>query len=227
MVTRPEPGASETAARLDALGFQPVLAPAIRIRLMPPSLPDPGRVAVVLVTSGQAVPALPERFRHARLFVVGDATAARARKAGFTDVTSASGDATDLVALVRTAVAPGAALLLATGRGLGHAVADALRAAGFAVLRRSVYAADPMRRLPPAAVRTLRSGGLRAALFFSADTATSFAAMVRRSSLCDALGKTDAVAISQPAAVALDGLAWRRIMVAARPNQEAMLALLQ
>jgi hypothetical protein len=37
----------------------------------------------------------------------------------------------------------------------------------------------------------------------------------------------DALAIGQAAAVALQALPWRRICVAARPNQDAMLALLQ
>jgi hypothetical protein len=37
----------------------------------------------------------------------------------------------------------------------------------------------------------------------------------------------DALAIGQVAAVALQALPWRRICVAARPNQDAMLALLR
>jgi uroporphyrinogen-III synthase len=227
LVTRPEPGATETAARLDALGFQPVLAPAMRIRPRSANLPAPGRVAAVLVTSGQAVPAIPPSYRDARLFAVGDATAARARAAGFADVASAAGDASDLVAAVAAGVTPGATLLLVTGQGLGHALAAGLRAAGYAVIRRSVYAPVPVRRLPPPALRALRSGRLRAALFFSADTATRFAAMVERAALHDTVGNTDAVAISPAAGVALEKLPWRRILIAARPNQDAMLALLQ
>ncbi len=226
-MTRPEPGARETADRLNAMGFTPVLAPAMRIRAKPANLPDPTRLGAVLVTSGQAVPALPVSYRGITLFAVGDATAARARQCGFTHVISAGGDSTDLTATVGGAIAPGATLLLATGQGLGRGVAASLRAAGFAVIRRSVYARTAVRRLPFAALRALRSGSLRAALFFSADSASGFIALIEAAALHETVANADAVAISQPAAVALERLPWRRILVAARPNQDAMLALLK
>jgi uroporphyrinogen-III synthase len=227
LVTRPEPGATETAERLDALGFDPVLAPSIRIRALQANLPPPARVVAVLITSGQAISAIPETYCSAKIFAVGDATAARARHAGFSDIVSARGDAKDLVGVVCGAVAPNATLLLVTGQGLGHSLAASLRAAGFAVIRRSVYAPLPVRRLPAPALCALRSGRLRAAMFFSADTALRFASMIERAALHDAVVKTDAVAISRPAAVALKGLPWRRILVADRPDQDAMLALLR
>jgi uroporphyrinogen-III synthase len=227
LVTRPEPGASETAARLSALGFDPVLAPALRIRPLPARLPDPAGVAALLVTSGQAIPAIPHGYHGIRLFAVGDSTATRARQAGFANVTSAAGDATDLAALVGVSLPQRAAVLLITGRGLGSALAATLRGAGFAVMRRCVYAPIPVRRLPAPALSALRSGRLRAAMFFSADTATRFATMLSQDALYDTVMKTDAVAISKGTAVALNGLPWRRILVAARPNQDAMLALLQ
>jgi uroporphyrinogen-III synthase len=140
LVTRPEPGATETAGRLDALGFDPVLAPAVRIRTLKANLPPPARVVAVLITSGQAIAAIPDSYRRAKLFAVGDATAARARQAGFSDIVSAGGDAVDLVAAVATTMPAGATLLLVTGQGLGQPLAASLRAHGFAVIRRSVYA---------------------------------------------------------------------------------------
>ena len=227
LVTRPEPGASATAARLDALGFDAVLAPVMQIRALPATLPDPARAAAVLVTSGQAIPAIPAAYRQRPLYVVGDATARRARQAGFAAVTSADGDARDLAALVGRAVAPGATLLLVTGRGLGHGLASDLRAAGFAVIRRSVYAQVPAARLPPAAIDALQAGRVRAALFFSAAAATRFAALAGRAVWHNVIRNTDAVAISPAVAVALEALPWRRVIVAARPNQDAMLASLQ
>ncbi len=226
-MTRPEPGATETAMRLDALGFDPVQAPAIRIRSLQARLPAPARIVAVLVTSGQAIPSIPDSYHRTKLIAVGDATAARAREAGFCDVVSAGGDASDLIAAVSGAMPTGATLLLVTGQGLGQPLAACLRAAGFAVIRRSVYAALPVQRLPQAALSALRSGRLRAAMFFSADTATRFTSMIQRAALHDSVVKTDAVAISRRAAMALEGLPWRRILVAARPDQDAMLALLQ
>jgi uroporphyrinogen-III synthase len=63
-------------------------------------------------------------------------------------------------------------------------------------------------------------------MFFSAETATHFAAMLSRGGLYDTISNVDAVTISNRAAMALEGLPWRRVLVAARPNQDAMLALL-
>jgi uroporphyrinogen-III synthase len=81
--------------------------------------------------------------------------------------------------------------------------------------------------LPAVARSALTAGGLRAALFFSAETAQAGVRLIEAADLRDAVRTSDAVAIGQPAAVALEALPWRRVRVAARPDQDAMLALLQ
>ena len=92
LVTRPEPGASETGRRLHVLGHAPLIAPVLRIAALAPRLPPPEAVQAVLATSGNALPALAGH-RGCRLLAVGDATAARAREAGFGDILSAGRDA--------------------------------------------------------------------------------------------------------------------------------------
>lgn len=228
LITRPEPGASETAARVASLGFTPILASVIRIEPTPARLPAAASLAAVLVTSGNAVAALPPAYRAIRVLCVGDATAERARAAGFTQVLSAAGDAAALAEFVTRHQSPkDGTLLLASGRGQGHALAAALRQAGYRVARRVVYAAVPARNLTPAASAALRAGQVRAALFFSADTARHFIRLVHRAGLAETLAGVDAISIGQPAAVALEALPWRGIRVAARPTQDEMLALLR
>jgi uroporphyrinogen-III synthase len=228
LITRPEPGAGETAARVAALGFAPILTPAIRIQATAARLPAAGSVAAVLVTSGNAVDALPPAYRASRLFAVGDATAERARAAGFIDIHSAAGDAEALAGLVGRRQCPeDGRLLLASGRGQGQALVAALRVAGYRVLRRVVYAALPACDLSPAAVAALRSGQVHAALFFSAETARQFVRLVQRAGVADSLAGVDAISIGRPAAVALGALRWRGVRVAGRPNQDEMLALLR
>jgi uroporphyrinogen-III synthase len=227
LITRPAPGAAETAARVAALGFTPVLSSMLAIRLLPAHLPPPDRVAAVLVTSGSAVPGLPALFRHGPLLAVGAATARRAREAGFTAVADAGGDAGALAAYARTHLNPmQGPLLLAVGRGQGVRLERALRDAGFRVLRRTLYAAEPVRTLTPEALDALRGGRLHAVLFFSAETARQFVALVRRAGLDGLLHDVVAVAIGAPAGMALQALPWRRLRVAARPTQDEMLALL-
>ncbi|HVC59590.1 MAG TPA: uroporphyrinogen-III synthase [Acetobacteraceae bacterium] len=228
LVTRPEPGASDTAARVASLGFVPVLAPAIRIRPTPACLPPPAALAAVLVASGNAVDALPPAYRTTRLLCVGDATAERARAAGFLQVLSAAGDAEALAALVARHQKPkDGTLLLASGRLQGLALQATLRQAGYRVIRRTVYAALPARTLAPPAAAALRAGQVRAALFFSAETARQFVRLVRRAGLAETLAGVDAISIGRPTAVALEALPWRGVRVAARPTQDEMLALLR
>lgn len=223
LVTRPEPGASETARRLRALHHDPVVAPLLHIR--PLTLAPFGTVGAVLATSGNALPFLPASLHGLPLLAVGHATADRARSAGFAHVASADGDAAALAELTRQTCPPGTALLFATARGQGEPLAAALRAHGFAVHRRAVYAARPAARMPPAAMRALRDGSLAAALFLSAETARAFVRLLPPP-LRPALAAVDALAIGQPAADALCVLPWRRVRVSAKPTQDSLLALL-
>jgi len=223
LVTRPEPGASETAQRLLALNHHPVVAPLLRVQRLRPALP--ADVGAVLVTSGNALPCLPASLHGTPLLAVGNATAERARAAGFAQVLSADGDAAALAELTRQACRPGAALLLATACQQGEPLAAALRDAGFVVHRRAVYAAQAVERMPPPAVQALQAGILAAALFMSAETARAFARLLPPQ-LLPALADVEALAIGQPAAEALHFLPWRRVRVSAKPTQDSLLAML-
>lgn len=228
LITRPEPGARETARRVRGLGYRPILAPLLEIRSVGPALPPCGHVQAIIVSSANAIPALPATHQHLPLLAVGDATAARARAAGFTRVSSADGDATALAKLAAGVCEPRLGpLLFVCGKSQGAALAGDLRARGFSVLRRAVYDAAPVERLPHAARQALLSGGLSAALFYSAETARNCVRLIRGERLDETVRKVDALAIGAPTAMALQALPWRRTCIAARPNQEAMLALLQ
>jgi len=223
---RPSPAAEETARRVSALGMRSIVAPLLTIRRVPADLP---RDAVaVLVTSGNAVDSLPAWARARPVFAVGDATAARARMAGFVDVHSAGGNAADLAALVqRTLPTEHGRLMLLTGKGQGTALAGLLRAQQRDVTLREVYEAVAVPSLPIPAAVALEAGDVSAALFFSAETARQFVQLVTAAGLEASAQHIDACAISQATGVALDALHWRRLRIAARPTQDDMLALLQ
>jgi len=218
LVTRPEPGASATARRLAAMGHEPALAPCLEIVSLPARLPD--HAGALIITSAQAIPALPERWRDVPMFCVGDATANRARAAGFSRVESAAGDAQDLFRLVCARRLPGTHLL-AAGERQGMALARQLHAAGIAVLRRKVYAARPLRLLPPAIEADLAAMKIPAALFYSAETARAFV----RLRPCNTASVT-AYALSPAVASGLDGLPWAAIRVAVAPTEADLMALL-
>ena len=224
LVTRPEPGASHTAARLIAGGFKPVVAPFLTVRPGHARLPDAARLQAVVVASGNAV-ALPAAYHRLPLLAVGDSTAARARAAGFGDVHSAGGTAADLAALAGCLLRPERGpVMLAAGFGQGTRLARALRRQGLVVQRRAVYAAAGLRAFPDAAAAAIASG-LYAGLFFSAATARAFVRLLP-SCLRPRLQETAAIAIGAAAAGVLSALPWCDIRVAAQPTQEGILALL-
>lgn len=218
LVTRPEPGASATAARLVSMGHAPVLAPCLAITPLAPRLPEhPG---ALIVTSGQAIPALPASLHNVPVFCVGDATAGKLRAAGFNRVESASGDAADLFRLISARRLPGLHLM-AVGERHGMALFRQLRAAGFSVLRRKVYAVQPLRSLPELAARALAAEEIDVALFYSAETARSFVRLAPPGT-----GRAAALALSANVAAALNGLPWRAIRVALAPTEADLMALL-
>jgi uroporphyrinogen-III synthase len=227
LITRPEPGASATAARVAAMGLVPIVAPLLEIHSLPIHLP-PGGIAAVLVASGNAVDALPANCRMLPLLAVGAATARRAELAGFTNVKSADGDAVALASLVRAHVGPQeGTLLLASGRGQSLALAADLRSSGYRVARRVVYAAIPVARLPEPARAALSDQRTRTVLLFSAETARHFVRLVRRAGMLDVLADREAITIGPQAAMALREVPWARIRIAAKPTQDDMLALLR
>jgi uroporphyrinogen-III synthase len=223
LVTRPEPGAQETAARLDALGFRPVLAPAL-VLTPRPMAPVP-RAQALLLASRAAARAAP--LLDLPVLAVGAATAEAARARGFGHVTAADGDAAALAALAGACLTPAAGpLLLAVGQGYSHELARALRAQGFRVVRRIVYAAAPAPGLPRAAAAAIAAAETQHALFFSPRSAACSVELLGKAGLSERSRGMVAHAISPRVAAVLTALPWRAVRVASRPDQDHLLELL-
>jgi uroporphyrinogen-III synthase len=228
LVFRPEPGAAETAARVAALGWEPILAPALILQPRPLSLPA---AQAILLTSRAAARALPAPAPAVPLFAVGEATAREAIARGWRDVRAAQGTAKQLARLVERQLDPAkGALLLAVGEGYALELAAALRARGFRVIRRIAYAAAPATQLPHEACVAVAEGRVAAALFHSPRSARCAMTLIRRAGLAEAATRMEALAISRrvadAAVAALAPSRWRSVRVAARPEEQALLGLL-
>ncbi len=227
LVTRPQPGAADTAERLRASGWTPLLAPMLGITPRAATFPPREAAQALLVTSANALAGIPALWRSCPVFAVGAATAARARALGFNQVTSADGDATALAALAATRLdRAGGALLVAHGQNQGDTLCAALQGGGFRVWRAVTYEAVPAARLSAPAREAWRRGEIGAALVFSAETGRALVAAVARDGLAAEAGKITACAISAHAAAAICPLPWATLRVALRPDQESLLALL-
>jgi uroporphyrinogen-III synthase len=216
-VTRAEPGASQTAARLRALGHEALTAPVLAVRPLTPLL-DLGEIGALAFTSGNGVRAFaalcPDRHLPVfgfQVFAVGEATARAARDAGFGAVSSADGDVAALSALILSTHdrRAGAVLFAGAAEPAGDLI-GALGEAGVPARSAAVYETRPLPvQAPP---------GAQAVLVHSPKAADALASAP--------LTGLVAYCISQAAAEALAG-SGARIVVAAEPNEASLLGLLE
>lgn len=201
------------------MGYDVVYAPCLAIKPVA-FKPTATLPAALIITSGQAVPAIPQSYTNLPIFCVGDATAGRLRAAGFNHVESASGDARDLFRLVTARRIPGLHVM-AVGQRQGLALCRQLAAAGIQVMRRKAYSASALRSLPDAANEALAEGKVKAALFYSSETARAFLSLTPQGT-----AKIIACVLSPAIAEALNGLPWSEIRVALAPTEADLMALL-
>ena len=214
-ITRAEPGASRTAEKLRALGHAPVVAPLLEVHALPGPI-DLDGVAALAFTSANGVRAFAERSAERSLpaFTVGDATAAAARRAGFADVASASGDLNALAGLIAAhAGRLNGAVLAAGPREPAGDLPRALAAQGVSARAQALYETLPLS--PPAAM-----GPVDAALIHSPKAAERLAAV-----LAGRPGPA-AYCISEAAAAPLAGRPFAKVEWAACPDEDSLLALL-
>jgi uroporphyrinogen-III synthase len=229
LVTRPHQEAAALSEALTARGIEPIIEPLLDIRYRSGAAPELSGVQALLCTSANGVRAFarlsPER--GVPLLAVGEATAARARDAGFLRVENAAGNVTDLARLARQLLRPAAGRLLhIAGSSVAGDLSAELRDHSFTVERAVLYDAIPADRLSEAATRAFAAGMIDFALFFSPRTATIFARLARQADLTGTLSVVTAISISAAADQALDDLRFRQRLVALHPGQAGLLAVL-
>jgi uroporphyrinogen-III synthase len=229
LVTRPEPDNARTAATLRARGHDVMLAPMLRIEpIAGADLGAPAWSAILLTSANgaRAIAIHPRRDELAALPVlaVGGGSADAAREAGFADVTSADGDARDLVRLasarfsgVRTP------LLYLAGENRAADIAGVLSKHGLAVRTVVVYRAMPATGFPSVVRTALAAGAVDGVLHFSRRSAESYLACGR-----DIIAPSLAPAhycLSERTAEPLQRAGAGRVEVASHPDEPSLLAL--
>ncbi len=229
LITRPREDGERLAQRLADEGIEPVLAPVLDIRFHANEMVVLDNVQAVLLTSANGARALAAATdgREVPILAIGDATAETASGLGFKTVTSAGGDVESLAdKVIATSEPAGGPLLHIAGRHAAGDLAGRLKAAGFSVERRVLYDAVPIAALSEEARGALERGPLDAALFFSPRTAAAFVSLARSGGLADCCRRLDALCLSEAVAARLSGSEWRRVLIAQRPDQEALLELM-
>jgi uroporphyrinogen-III synthase len=227
LVTRPD--GERTAAELRARGHAPIVAPLLRIE--PIANVDLGGawVAIVLTSANaaRALQAHPQRggLDGLPVFAVGQRSAQAARDIGFSDVTSADGDVTDLAGLVVERVGEGTLLYLA-GEDRAGDLAGELADHGLDVHTAVVYRAVPVEILPEPARAAVATGAVDGVLHYSRRSAEAFVDRARQAGVLDqALGAVH-YCLSPQVAEPLQTAGAANIRIARRPDETALFELL-
>lgn len=224
LVTRPAEDGAEIAARLAEMGHVALLAPLLTPHFEAGLEPDFAGVQAILITSANGVRALIGRTarRDIPVFAVGPQTSQEAQAAGFTDIKNADGDARLLAQMTTRWTTPDkGALLHVCGAEAPGTLAALLESAGFTVRRAVLYRVGAAASLPPDARAALEAGRVDAALFFSPRSARIFCELAQNLStqsltaLC--ISPITAQALTRP---------FKAVRIADKPNQQALLALL-
>jgi uroporphyrinogen-III synthase len=227
LVTRPREDGTEIARLLLARGHLALLAPLLEPCFLEGPLLEAGSalggVTAILATSANGIRALSRRTerRDLEIYAVGPQTEAEARRAGFTAVRSADGDAKALAEATTKWAPPGSVLLHVCAEDAPANLAEQLGNSGFIVHRCPLYRIEPAQALPPEARTALQEGSLDAVMLFSPRTAAIFVRLAEGLPM----DRLDALCISRATAASLAPLSFAHIRIAARPNQDAMLAL--
>lgn len=229
LLTRPEPGASATAARLIGIGHEVVCDPMLQI--VPTGSPLPhGMFDAIAFTSLNAVRALAadaaaaETF-HLPAFAVGHRTAAEARAVGFQQVIDCAGDLGSLARTLVLHLPPGASVLHAAGEERAGNIGTAIAGRAISVEVCVLYRAVPARHLSPEAQQALASGRLEGALHYSPRTVAALLAAVQQAGLEDALRQLRHFCLSEAVAAPLRAMGLLA-QAPEKPEEAALLALL-
>ena len=229
LVTRPEPGASRTARRLEDQGFQPLLLPLTRTQALPVDA-LPGDVAAVAITSANAIRHAPREIVAALAALpchaVGARTAQAARAAGFLSVSEGPGTAEALADVLAGSLA-GKSLAYLCGRVRLPAFEARLSSAGVDVRAVETYDTIGIGYADAAVLERLSGRPVDIALVYSARAGTAIRELASRPALRGLFETTRFLALSGRVAAALGDIAGTDIRVAARPDEDALLALVR
>lgn len=233
LVTRPEPEARRTATALAARGHEAIGAPVLAIEPIADAALGAGPWDALLMTSANAVRAFVQHSRFTELvtipvFTVGRHTAEVAKAAGFTQVVSADGDETDLVALIeRTFAARQGRFLYLAAAEQARDLAGDLRACGHAVETAVIYRAVAASGLPQEALAALEHGGVDGVLHYSRRSAETFLVLAKAAGLAGQALRPTHFCLSQAVAAPLMSAGAADVKVAERPDEPSLFRLLQ
>ncbi|QPC85971.1 uroporphyrinogen-III synthase [Mesorhizobium sp. NBSH29] len=230
LVTRPQPGADRTASRLAQSGFDAIVLPLSETVPLVAETIDAADFDAIAVTSANAIrhatPAALSALRNKPVFAVGLRTAATCREAGLTLVFEADGDAMALARVLCAQTPPASRVLYLCGKVRRPHFEAVLAMHGIVTTALELY--DTLMLCPSEdeVHRTLGHDAVTDVLVFSQKAAFAILSLARLPALAPLLAPARYICISERVADAFSGIDVRRRVVAATPDEQAMIALL-
>lgn len=232
LVTRPQPDDEATASNLRARGFEVLRAPVLRFEPIAFRDDMEAHYGAVIVTSANALRGIEHHLKCHRLlevplFAVGEHTAAAARRAGFTHVISADGDASALrdclLASVKAkALKKASTLLYLAGADVARDLASELGEQGFRVVKQLTYRMMPVASLPREVCDAFAASRVEAVLHYSRRSARAFLEAARAAGVEISALAIPQCCISEGVAAVVRDAGATQVVVAAAPDENAM-----
>jgi uroporphyrinogen-III synthase len=228
VLTRSSEEASASAARLSALGFTPLFAPALAIRATGAE-PLGNAYDALIATSAAAFTVLPPE-RYAKLaslalYVVGDRTAEVATRIGLPAPRAIAPGAAVLAALVCDKLPQQARVLYLAGRDRTAGVEEALNAAGHRLTVCEIYEAEARQAWTDEERTAFAEGDI--ALYYSRRTAEIAIVLAEKANLRPRLETIAHLCISDSAAEPLRAAGVANVLVAGQPTEAGIFETLK
>ena len=229
IITRAEPGATETAARLAALGYEALKMPALEIREQKTDQQPPAHEIAYIFTSANGVRAVQSANwpLDKQAICVGPATLQAAEGAGFPQCWNADGNADDVFDLIANVFEPATApeFWHVANEAAAGDLARRLKDIGFRVAFLPLYRTEPVLWSQVKLVWDQIVSPEATLLIHSAKGAASAAAWLENWG-----GTTDRmklVGVSERAIAPLQSFSFQKTSYAARPNEAELIETLQ
>jgi uroporphyrinogen-III synthase len=237
LIIRPELQAKQTAAKLTALGHDPVIFPLFQPSHDLPHLVDAlkSNYSALAITSAEAVRCLQELgpelqpYLSQTLFTVGKSTARMAAGIGFTNVVAASGNGHDLAGLVAGYAAGdtgGKPILYLAGHRRSGIFEDTLRDNDIDCVTAEIYDMEPIVYTPEQQQARLVNRPVDAVFFFSRENAKAFFSLDVFQQSKEALRKTLFFCLSRNIADVVPEALRNSAVVSLNPDEDELIDLL-
>ncbi|WP_295808133.1 uroporphyrinogen-III synthase [uncultured Nitratireductor sp.] len=230
LVTRPEPGASETAARLAEMGCAPVVLPLTETVPLHPAMAT-GKVDAVAVSSPNAIRHAPQSIFDALkdkpVYAVGSRTGEAARAAGLNVVDDTAGDAEGLAERIAAALSASCDVTVLCGHVRRDVLERRLREAGHRPRVIEIYNTLPLEPSDDKVQSILGDLPVDDVLVYSANGADRLAGLLARPGIGTKLRAATFYCLSQRIAAALGPDIAKTAKIADFPAEDRLMVLLK